>query len=384
VRNKGCSCANCLGGAHSALCRCAGCQGRASSTALRSALGDGDDSAEPSTIATEAGEGDAAVAANPEESTSWLSTDDEKLQTPETEVEREHPSSANPSIETFSPESAAPTSRPPPRPKSNKPRRSGGKPLAQIVIGEEIVGSIKTVTGYGAFVDIGYESDGLLHISRISNEYVSNIQDVLRQGDEVSVRVVSVDLGKRQVGLSMRSVYDEERAEQTFQERVKAREAHNSRGGGAFRSKADLYETFMALYESDWDSDQFVEGEVRSTVDFGAFVNFDTSQLNPALRGSLDGLVHISALSDERCEQVDAVVKKGDKVMVRIRSLDVQTGKIALSMITKEAENTKGGGRGGDRPSRAKASDRWAESEMGAKDWRESLGNFDQPDFSFD
>ena len=98
-----------------------------------------------------------------------------------------------------------------------------GKPLSECVLGSEIMGVVKTVTGYGAFVDIGFQSDGLLHISRISNEFISNISDILQAGDEVSVRVIAIDAVKHQVSLTMRTPEDEQRAELEYQERMTKR-----------------------------------------------------------------------------------------------------------------------------------------------------------------
>ena len=93
-----------------------------------------------------------------------------------------------------------------------------------------------------------------------------------------------------------------------------------------------------ALANSGHDDAKFVEGEVASTLDFGAFVRFNTADVKEGLTGELDGLVHISALTKDRCDDVGSVVSVGQKVQVRVKSVDADSGKVSLSMISKEDE----------------------------------------------
>ena len=67
-------------------------------------------------------------------------------------------------------------------------------------------GTIRNVIDFGAFVDIGIKSDGLVHISNISNDYIKNPLEELSVGQNVKVKVISVDLEKNRVSLSMKDL----------------------------------------------------------------------------------------------------------------------------------------------------------------------------------
>jgi len=153
---------------------------------------------------------------------------------------------------------------------------------------------------FGAFVDIGAESDGLLHISRISEERVNDVHDYLEEGQDVEVWISGLrDDGK--FGLTMV-------------------EGRLDSGGGP-RKPADLT-AFEAISPEDW-----VEGTVRNTAVFGAFVS-----VTLPTGESADGLVHISQLADGFVEDVSSIVEVGQNVKVRIISVDLERGKMSLSM----------------------------------------------------
>jgi len=80
-----------------------------------------------------------------------------------------------------------------------------GTPISSIVVGQDFAGVVKSVQPFGAFVDFGGQVDGMVHISRLSDGFVSDVAAVVKVGDEVKGRVVSVDVEKKQVGLSMKS-----------------------------------------------------------------------------------------------------------------------------------------------------------------------------------
>ena len=115
--------------------------------------------------------------------------------------------------------------------KSSKAKKA---PISELTAGQELTGKVKTVTSYGAFVDIGYQSDGLLHISRIADDFVSNVEDILAVNQEVNVRVISIDTEKKQVALTMRSVEAEEKAEAENADRrdKRGKRAPRRSGGG--------------------------------------------------------------------------------------------------------------------------------------------------------
>lgn len=265
--------------------------------------------------------------------------------------------------------------------KKHKKGKAAGTPIADLEIGSFVDGTVKTITSYGAFVDIGASTDALLHVSRLSDEFVSNVEDVVKAGQAVSVRVVSVDAEKGQVAISMLS----EEAE------AAAAEARGSRGSGGRRKerprrsqgdRSAQIATLNSLNDSGFDVAKFVEGEVVSTLAFGAFVRFGVSELAEGVEGELDGLVHISALAVGRTNSVDDVVSVGDKVQVRVREIDTDGNKVSLSMITVEEEaanKPKRGEGGGRRRGRAM----FTPEEMGASDWKESLETFQKVNHEF-
>lgn len=235
-----------------------------------------------------------------------------------------------------------------------KKRAPKGKDLSEFKVGSMVSGSVKSITNYGAFVDIGASTDGLLHISQLSAGYVANVGDILEEGQDVEVRIVSIDAAKGQVGLSLMT---EEEAATSSEPRGKPRQ-----------QRRDDSSILSALMEKGWDPSTFVEGTVVSTVDFGCFVRVGATSLNSECEGEFDGLVHISALAARRVNSVTDVVSADQKVQVRVKS--IAGGKVSLTMISVEDEDAK--------------KDFGAPSvPQGAKDWKESLAKMDdtQPVF---
>lgn len=242
--------------------------------------------------------------------------------------------------------------------KSLKKKGPKGTPLSEYSVGDTVSAKVKTLASYGAFMDIGAETDGLLHISNLSVDFVSDINEVLEVGKEYDVRITKLDEAKKQVSLSLLSEAQEEEAA------ANARPAKRERAPTS-NNRRDDSAVVVALQEKGWDPEQFVEGTVVSTVDFGAFVRIDCSQLNSEVEGELDGLVHISALAARRVDSVTSVVNPNDKVQVRVKSIDNR--KVSLSMVSVEDEKAKqdmrgGGGGSGREP-----------AFQGNKDWKKSL-----------
>jgi uncharacterized protein len=71
--------------------------------------------------------------------------------------------------------------------------------------GMELDGTVRNVIDFGAFVDIGVHQDGLVHLSEITDRYIKHPSDVLTVGDRVKVRVLSVDIEKKRISLTMKS-----------------------------------------------------------------------------------------------------------------------------------------------------------------------------------
>ena len=75
--------------------------------------------------------------------------------------------------------------------------------IKDLKLGMELQGTVRNVTSFGAFVDIGLHDDGLIHISKMSHQFVSNPSDIVSVGDIVTVYVCGIDLDKEKVQLSL-------------------------------------------------------------------------------------------------------------------------------------------------------------------------------------
>lgn len=240
--------------------------------------------------------------------------------------------------------------------------------VKDLEVGSMVSGKVKSIASYGAFIDLGAQTDGLLHISALSTEFVSDVKDFLTEGQEVEVRIVSADTEKNQIQLSLLK---------EGEEAAPRGGGGGDRGGGGGRGGPSRNEKMAVqnkLLDAGWSPDEFVEGEVVNTLDFGAFIDIDVSKLNSELEGTIDGLCHISCLAAGRTNAVSDVVKAGDKVQVRLKS--IQDGKVALSLISADEESAErserrgGGGGGGGKGGRS--IDSFFE-QNGPSDWQEQL-----------
>lgn len=152
-------------------------------------------------------------------------------------------------------------------------------------------GQVTRLMPYGAFVDIG-GVEGLVHISQISHQRISDPGEVLQEGQDVRVEVVEIQNegeGRRErISLSMKTLAD------------------------------DPWPSDAAAMPAGSD----VTGKVTRLVDFGAFV-----QLKPGI----EGLVHISELSERRLLHPREVINEGDEISVRVLEIDVNRRRISLS-----------------------------------------------------
>ena len=154
--------------------------------------------------------------------------------------------------------------------------------------GDVIEGKVSRITDFGAFVNIG-EVDGLLHISEISHARVEKVSDVLSVGDTVKVAVIAVDKENEKVSLSAKT----------------------------------LLPTQWEVARATIKTGDVLEGVVRNTTAFGAFVE---------VLPDVEGLVHISQISYDRVTKVEDVLKKGDKVTVKVLEFDFETERLSLSI----------------------------------------------------
>lgn len=165
--------------------------------------------------------------------------------------------------------------------------------LDTIESGQVLHGTVQRITDFGAFVDIG-GVDGLVHISQLSHEHVDKASDVVTEGDEVQVKVLSIDRDNERISLSIKDTLP-----------------------GPWTDISD---------KAAKGSTQ--KGIVKRLVSFGAFV-----EIFPGV----EGLVHISQISHKHIATPQEVLKEGQSVEVKV--LDVNEKEHRLSLSIKELED---------------------------------------------
>jgi len=147
---------------------------------------------------------------------------------------------------------------------------------------------VSTLCSFGAFIDLG-GADGLVHLSELAWQHVKHPSEVLHVGQEVKVQVLSVDSERKRIGLSIKRLAPE-----------------------PWETVADRYTV-----------GQLVEGTVTKITDFGAFAQ---------LEDGVEGLIHVSELSDRRVKHPNEVVKEGDRVTLRVIRVEPEKRRIGLSL----------------------------------------------------
>ena len=170
---------------------------------------------------------------------------------------------------------------------------------AQAEVGQKYTGTVKSLTAYGAFVDIG-GVDGMIHISELSWKRIKHPSEVLSVGDEVEVYIKALDTEKKKISLGYRK--DEDNP--------------------------------WEILRKNYPEGTVIEAEVVSLTDFGAF-----ARVIPGI----DGLIHISQIADRRIDKPSDVLKVGDKVQVKIIGIDFDKKRVSLSiraLLEPETEET--------------------------------------------
>jgi small subunit ribosomal protein S1 len=164
--------------------------------------------------------------------------------------------------------------------------------IAELNPGEVREGTVISLADFGAFVDIG-GADGLIHISEISWKRVDHPKEVLKVGQEVKVKVLNIDEDRNRISLSLREL------------------------------EPNPWDELMA----DFTEGQLVEGAITKLTKFGAFA---------AIKGleefEIEGLIHISELSDRRIEHPKEVVEEGQTLAMRLIKIDRDRRRIGLSL----------------------------------------------------
>jgi small subunit ribosomal protein S1 len=175
--------------------------------------------------------------------------------------------------------------------------------------GKEIAGKVRNLTNYGAFIELEEGIDGLLHVSDMSwTRKISHPNEVLEKGQELQCKILSVDTDRRRIALGLKQLGD------------------------------DPWSTDIpARYQTG----QVIKGKVTKITNFGVFVG---------LEDGLEGLLHISELSDDKIENPEELVKVGEEMEVKVLRVDTDERKIGLSKRRVDwsaeqeaAENKKNG-----------------------------------------
>ena len=159
---------------------------------------------------------------------------------------------------------------------------------SSIEVGAKYHGTVKSLTSYGAFVDIG-GVDGMVHVSELSWNRIKNPAEVVSVGDEIDVYVISFDPEKRKISLGYKT------------------------------AEMNPWNQFMTKYNVG----DVVDAKIVKLMTFGAF-----AEIMPGV----DGLVHISQIANKRIEKPEDVLAEGQEVQVKITDVDAENKRISLSI----------------------------------------------------
>ena len=159
---------------------------------------------------------------------------------------------------------------------------------ADCEVGKEYTGTVKSLTSFGAFVDIG-GVDGLVHISELSWNKIKHPSEVVKEGDVLTVYVKDINTETKKISLGFKKAEDNP----------------------------------WVIAQEKLNLDDVVKCTIVRIMPFGAF-----AQIMP----NIDGLIHISQIADKRIEKPEDVLKIGDEVEAKITALDWENKKISLSI----------------------------------------------------
>ena len=159
---------------------------------------------------------------------------------------------------------------------------------SEIEVGKKYHGTVKSLTSYGAFVDIG-GVDGMVHVSELSWNRIKTPADVVKVGDEIDVYVISFDPEKHKISLGYKT------------------------------AEMNPWNQFMSKYQVG----DVVDAKVVKLMTFGAF-----AEILPGV----DGLIHISQIADHRIAKPEDALSEGQEVKVKITDIDAENKRISLSI----------------------------------------------------
>ncbi len=155
--------------------------------------------------------------------------------------------------------------------------------------GQRMVGAVTKITDFGAFVRLEEGIEGLVHVSELDWGHINHPRDVLKEEEEVEVKVLHVDKKERRISLSIREL------------------------------KVDPWREFLQKFSID----EIVEGEITEIKDFGAFMR---------ITEDVEGLIHVSEITDQRIATPDEILSIGDKTQAKIIGINEEKKQVRLSM----------------------------------------------------
>ena len=204
------------------------------------------------------------------------------------------------------------------------------KVASQLVVGDVIEGKVSRLTNFGAFIDVG-GVDGLVHISEISYKHVDKPSDALKAGQDVKVKVIGIDNDRHRISLS-----------------IKQTEPSPFEQATANLNEGDVF-----------------EGEVKSLTNFGAFVE---------VADGIQGLVHVSEISNKHVDKPSDVLKVGQTVKVKVLNIDPSDRRISLSIKAADS-NASSSDNHSSRPRRSRNENSVNNKYMGDNDNGFALGD---------
>ena len=160
-------------------------------------------------------------------------------------------------------------------------------------VGDAIRVTVSNIEPYGAFVDLGNDVEGFLHISEISwDKNISNPKDFIKEGESIDVEVIEINHDTRRLRVSLKNLL------------------------------AKPFDEFKAEHKVG----DILKGEIVSTTEFGAFVKIPTKS------SFVEGLLHNEDASWDRGKRCKDFLKVGDKIEVKLIKIDDKAGKISLSL----------------------------------------------------
>jgi small subunit ribosomal protein S1 len=161
---------------------------------------------------------------------------------------------------------------------------------AKYPTGTRVKGKVRNLTAYGAFVELEEGIDGMIHVSDLSwTRKINHPSEMLKKGDEIEAEVLEIDKANQRISLSLKHLSD------------------------------DPWKSIEQRYKIG----DLVTGKVSKVASFGAFIQ---------LADEIDGLVHISQISNDRVEKVKEVLKIGQEVSARVIKVDKAERRIGLSI----------------------------------------------------